>query len=66
MGVFSGSREAFQMLRRLATKGNLRNFNDVIAGEPIKQGYARAHDEDLVLTDEGRQASLGLAIPRLR
>ena len=66
MNVFSGSREAFQMLRRLATKGNLRNFNDVIAGELIKQGYARAHDEDLVLTDAGREASISLAMPRLR
>ncbi|HWT29773.1 MAG TPA: hypothetical protein VN240_01970, partial [Propylenella sp.] len=65
MGVFSGSREAFQMLRRLATKGNLRNYNDVIAGELIKQGYARPHDKALVLTDEGREASLNLAIPRL-
>ena len=66
MHVFSGSREAFQMLRRLATKGSLRNFNDVVAGELIKQGYARAQDEDLVLTDEGRVASRDLAMPRPR
>ena len=66
MDVFNGSREAFQMLRRLVTKGSLRNFNDVIAGELIRQGFARAHNEDLVLTDAGREAHLSLAIPRLR
>ena len=66
MDVFSGSREAFQMLRRLARKGDLRNYNDAVAGELIDQGYARARDENLVLTDEGRVASRDLAMPRPR
>jgi hypothetical protein len=63
MDIFSGTRDAFQMLKRLVRNGQLRNFNDVIAGELIAGGYAMASEEDLLVTDKGREAFRSLAMP---
>lgn len=63
MDVFNGTRDAFQMLKRLVTKGELRNFNDVIASELIERGLACADGDGLAVTAEGREACRSLAMP---
>ncbi len=62
---FPGSRDAFQMLRRLVVHGTLRNFNDVIATELIDGGMASREHDELIATERGREASRTLSMPRV-
>jgi hypothetical protein len=63
--MFPGSRDAFQMLRRLVAHGTLRNYNDVIATELVEAGLASVRQNELLATDEGVAAARTLAMPRL-
>ena len=63
--TFAGSRDAFQMLRRLVAHGILRNYNDVIAAELVQAGLASIRQNELIPTDEGVEASRTRSMPRL-
>ena len=63
MDCFKGSREAFQMLRRLSAKGRFQHFNDAIAAELLGRGYAKLANGTLVPTSEGLDASRILKAP---
>ena len=56
MSAFEGDYDAFRMLRRLASKGKLCNFNDAIAEQLMHGGYAVVHGEELFLTAKGSEA----------
>ena len=61
MTQFDGSYESFRMLRRLAKRGSLRNFNDVIADQLVQGGYAIVQAEELVPTEKGSETVRNLA-----
>ena len=63
--VFPGSREAFRMLQRLVGKGPMRNYNDALAEELTKRGFACVADGALIPTEEGRAAAARSAAPPL-
>ncbi len=63
MVVFAGSHDAFQMLGRLVGKGKLRNFNDAIAEELIRAGYAVVEGDELLPTDVGAETARTVTWP---
>jgi hypothetical protein len=55
---FPGSKDAYNMLRRGAQRGALRNFNEAVGEELIDLGFAAIQGAELVVTDAGRQILL--------
>ena len=60
MNQFPASWEAFEMLRRLVFRGNMRGFNKTLAAELIAAGLATVENDELAATVAGMRAERSL------
>ena len=60
---FTGSRAAFEMLKRFSASGNQPRPANEIVGELMSAGYAHARDAELVVTAKGLNAARTCTMP---